>query len=273
MQVLQGHWFVALEVRLNEQEQIKMTKFAMSEAELSIEDLWVRYYGLGGAISAFEVQSYLTGLLSLPPHERNLLADATNELLELTTVEIRVPADTEHEAELSIEDSRRALGAAGAFLFSAGEQESERLTALDRTHLLDSLPESRFDRYTQQAKDHFQVSSSIIALLDDRRMFLKSVLGPIEQNLPREITFCHATIRNAGPLIVRNALKDERFQKNPLVLGEPFIRFYAGQPLRGPAGWTVGTLCVIDQKPRDFSEKDGQFLRNLARLVEEEINT
>lgn len=258
---------------MNEQMQIKTMTFALSEAELSIEDLWVRYYGLGGAISAVEIQCYLTGLLSLPPHERNLLADATNELLELTTVHIRVPVPTEDDARLSIEDSRRQLGAAGAFLFSADEQESERLTALDRTQLLDSVPEARFDRYTQQAKDYFQVSSSIIALLDDRRMFLKSVLGPIEQNLPREITFCHATIRNAGPLIVQDAAEDERFQKNPLVLGEPFIRFYAGHPLRGPAGWTVGTLCVIDQKPRNFSEKDGQFLRNLARLVEEEINT
>lgn len=258
---------------MNEQVQIKTTKFALSEADVNIEDLWVRYYGLGGGISAFEVQSYLTGLLSLPPHERNLLAEAANELLELTSVQIRVPADTEHGADLPTEDPRRALGAAGAFLFSVGEQEGERLAALDRTHLLDSIPESRFDRYTRQAKEHFHVSSSIIALLDDRRMFLKSVIGPIEQNLPREITFCHATIRNAGPLIIKDALEDERFQKNPLVLGEPFIRFYAGYPLRGPAGWTVGTLCVIDQKPRDFSEKDGRFLRNLARLVEEEINT
>ncbi|SDI75854.1 GAF domain-containing protein [Arthrobacter subterraneus] len=258
---------------MNEQVQVKTTTLALSEAELSIEDLWVRYYGLGGAISAFEVQSYLSGLLSLPPLERNLLADATNELLELTPVQIRVPADDEGGADVSAEDSLRALGAAGAFLLSVEEQESERLAALDRTRLLDSIPESRFDRYTQQAKDHFQVSSSIIALLDDRRMFLKSVLGPIEQNLPREITFCHATIRNAGPLIITDALADERFQKNPLVLGEPFIRFYAGHPLRGPRGWTVGTLCIIDQKPHDFSEKDCRFLQKLARLVEEEINS
>lgn len=244
---------------------------ALSEADLSVEDLWIRYYALGGAISASEIQSYLTGLLSLPSRERNLLAEAANELLELTTVQIRVPADIESDANLPGEDPRRALGAAGAFLFSADEQESERLAALDRTHLLDSTPEARFDRYTQQAKDHFKVSSSIVALLDDRRMFLKSVVGPIEQNLPREITFCHATVRNAGPLIINDALKDERFQNNPLVLGEPFIRFYAGYPLRGPGGWTVGTLCVIDQDPRDFSVEDGQFLQGLARLVEEEI--
>ncbi|WP_104181374.1 GAF domain-containing protein [Arthrobacter sp. B0490] len=257
---------------MNGRVQIKMTMFALSETGLSIEDVWVRYYGLGGAISAFEVQAYLAGLLSLPAYERNLLAEATNELLELSPVRVRVPTDAEDEPGLSGEDSRRALGAMGAFLFSAEEQETERLAALDRTQLLDSQPEARFDRYTEQAKEYFDVSSSIIALLDDRRMFLKSVIGPIEQDLPREITFCHATIRNAGPLIIRDALEDERFGTNPLVVGEPFIRFYAGYPLRGPGGWTVGTLCVIDQEPRGFSAADGRFLRKLAGLVEDEIN-
>lgn len=256
---------------MNDQVQIKMTTYALSKAELSVEDLWIRYYGIGGGISAFEVQCYLTGLLSLPSLERNLLAEAANELLELTTVQTRVPVDTKNDANSRNGDPRRGLGAAGAFLFSAGEQESERLAALDRTHLLDSVPESRFDRYTQQAKDYFRVSSSIIALLDDRRLFLKSVVGAIEQNLPREITFCNTTVRNAGPLIINDALEDERFRDNPLVLGDPFIRFYAGHPLRGPGGWTVGTLCVIDQNPRDFSVEDGQFLMGLARLVEDEI--
>lgn len=124
-----------------------------------------------------------------------------------------------------------------------------------------------------QARDHFNVSSSIVALVDDHKLFLKSVVGPIEQNMPREITFCNATIRNAGPLIVADALEDDRFRTNPLVTGEPFIRFYAGYPLRGFGGWTVGTLCVIDQKPRGFSPQDGRFLRKLARLVEDEINS
>ncbi|MBG6224928.1 hypothetical protein IWX63_001490 [Arthrobacter sp. CAN_A2] len=249
-----------------------MTTFGLAEGNLSIDDVWVRYYGLGGEISAFELQAYLAGLLSLPPSERNLLAEATNELLELTPVQFRVPVDADDAAAQQGGDSRRALGAAGAFLFNAEEQEDERLAAVVRTHLLDSLPEDRFDRYTQQARDYFQVSSSTIALLDDRRMFLKSVLGPVAQGLPRDITFCHTTIRSAGPLIVKDALKDERFSTNPLVTGEPFIRFYAGYPLRGPHGWTVGALCVIDQKPRDFTAKDGRFLRTLAGLVEDEIN-
>jgi GAF domain-containing protein len=71
---------------------------------------------------------------------------------------------------------------------------------------------------------------------------------------------------------VTDARADKRFAPNPLVVGEPFIRFYAGHPLRGTGGWTVGTLCVIDQSPRDFSLQDEQFLHGVARAVEDEIN-
>lgn len=257
---------------MNGQIQVRLTRLALSKAGITVGELWVKYYALGGEVSEFEVHAYLGGLLVLPGGERNLLADAMNELLEGTPVNIRVPRSEEGEAAEKPEDSRRSLGALGAFLFTAEEAEQERLDAVTRTDLLDSPGEDRFDQYTQQARDYFNVSSSIVALIDDHRMFLKSVIGPIEQNLPREITFCTATIRNAGPLIIPDAREDDRFRTNPLVLGNPFIRFYAGYPLRGPGGWTVGTLCVIDQKPRGFSAQDGRFLRKLARLVEDEIN-
>lgn len=257
---------------MNGQIQIRLTTLALSEAGFTVGDLWVRYYGLGGEVSEFEVQAYLGGLLVLPSIERNILADAMNELLEDTQVNVRVPRSDDDEPAETAEDSLKALGAIGSFLFTPEEAEGERLDAVTSTNLLDSPTEARFDQYTQQAKDYFRVSSSIVALIDDHRLFLKSVIGPVEQNLPREITFCNATIRHAGPLIIRDALEDDRFSTNPLVLGEPFIRFYAGYPLRGPGGWTVGTLCVIDQEPREFSPQDGRFLRRLARLVEAQIN-
>ncbi|MHA7284428.1 hypothetical protein [Arthrobacter sp. TMS2-4] len=117
-----------------------MITFALAEANLSIDDLWVRYYGLGGATSAFELHAYLSSLLSLPSSERNLVAGATNELLELTPVQIRVPVDVDDAVAQSGGDSRRELGAAGAFLFNAEEQEGERLAAVERTQLLDSPP-------------------------------------------------------------------------------------------------------------------------------------
>ncbi|MHA7210474.1 GAF domain-containing protein [Arthrobacter sp. MDT1-65] len=257
---------------MSTEAQVQRMREVLSTTRLSVEDVWISYYGVGGAMSQFEIEAYLGGLLILPIEECDLLVEATNDLLSQAETNLRIPrCDTEESSQAS-RNSRRALGSAGAFLFTAKEQEQERLDALTRSHLLDTGPETRFDRITQEAKDYFQVSSSIVALIDDRQQFLKSVIGPVQQNMPREISFCNATIRNAGPLIVPDALEDDRFKVNPLVLGEPYIRFYAGYPLRGPGGWTIGTLCVIDQKPRDYSPRDGRKLRTLARQVEAEIN-
>lgn len=252
--------------------QVQRMRAALTGAEFSIEDLWVRYYGLGGTVSRFEIESYLGGVLVLPGEQCDLLAEATNDLLATTGTSVRVPLCGVEGLGVASRESRRALGSAGAFLFTAEEQEQERLDAVTRSELLDTGPEARFDRITEEAKAYFQVSSSIVALIDDRRQFLKSVIGPVQQNMPRALSFCDATIRNAGPLIVRDALEDDRFKNNPLVLGEPYIRFYAGYPLRGWGGWTVGTLCVIDQKPREYSMRDGRKLRSLARQIEDEIN-
>ncbi|MHA7280278.1 GAF domain-containing protein [Arthrobacter sp. MDT2-2] len=251
---------------------VQRMREALSIAHLSVEDVWVSYYGMGGSVSRFEIEAYLAGLLILPANECDLLAEATNDLLSHADTSVRVPRCVAEEPFQASRNSRRALGAAGAFLFTAEEQEAERLDAVTRSQLLDTAREARFDRITQEAKDYFGVSSSIVALIDDRRQFLKSVIGPVQQDMPREISFCNATIRNAGPLIVRDALEDDRFRNNPLVLGEPYIRFYAGYPLRGPGGWTIGTLCVIDQAPREYSMRDGRKLRTLARQVEDEIN-
>lgn len=252
--------------------QVQRMRAALSGAEFSVEDLWVGYYGLGGAVSRFEIEAHLGGMLVLPGEQCDLLAEATNDLLATTGTSVRVPLCGVEGLGVASRESRRALGSAGAFLFTAEEQEQERLDAVTRSELLDTGPEARFDRITEEAKAYFQVSSSIVALIDDRRQFLKSVIGPVQQNMPRALSFCDATIRNAGPLIVRDALEDDRFKNNPLVLGEPYIRFYAGYPLRGWGGWTVGTLCVIDQKPREYSMRDGRKLRSLARQIEDEIN-
>jgi GAF domain-containing protein len=252
--------------------QVQQLRDVLSETGLALEDVWVRYYGMGGAVSFFELEAYLAELLVLDDEQCDVLADATNGLLSEVGVKGRITRCSDDSPSESSLHSRRGLGVAGAFLLTAEEQEQERLGAVDRTRLMNTAPEDRFDRITREAKDFFQVSSVIVALIDDRRQFLKSVIGPIDQNMPREISFCNATIRNAGPLIVRDALADERFKDNPLVLGEPYIRFYAGYPLRGPGGWTIGTLCVIDQEPREYTMRDGRKLRALARKVEDEIN-
>lgn len=252
--------------------QIQQLREALSATGLTVENIWVGYYGMGGTVSRFELEAYLAGLLELQGQECDILADATNELLSRMGAKGRIDRCSEDAPAESSGDSRRGLGVAGAFLFTPEEQEQERLGAVTRTRLLDTGQEERFDRITREAKDYFRVSSVIVALIDDRRQFLKSVIGPVQQNMPREISFCNATIRTAGPLIVRDARADERFRDNPLVVGEPYIRFYAGYPLRGPGGWTIGTLCVIDQEPREYSMRDGKKLRTLARQVEDEVN-
>ncbi|WP_051477130.1 GAF domain-containing protein [Arthrobacter sp. Br18] len=254
------------------QAQQKLTFAAAAQAGLQPEDIWIQYFAMGGSLAQIEIEAYLRGLLDLPAAERDTLAGAVNEILEDTSSSLRVPYSAGRDQQDSPAQARRALGAAGAFLLSAGEAEEERLDALRRTGLLDTRPEERFDSITRRAKEQFGVSSSTIALIDDHRQFLKSVVGPVGKDMPREISFCNVTIRNAGPLIVNDASTDERFRENPLVLGEPYIRFYAGYPLRGPSGWTIGTLCLIDQQARAFSPEDEQVLRILAEMAQRELN-
>ncbi|WP_081737767.1 GAF domain-containing protein, partial [Arthrobacter sp. H41] len=234
--------------------------------------LGIQYFGLGGTLAQLEIEAYFRGLLDLPAVERDTLASAVNEILEETPSSVRVPYSERHEEEDSPGRARRALGAAGAFLLTPEEAEEERVDALRRMKLLDTPVEERFDAITRRAREQFGVSSSTVSLIDNHRQFLKSVVGPVAQNTPRELSFCNATIRGAGPLIVNDALADERFRSNPLVLGEPYIRFYAGYPLRGPNGWTIGTLCIIDQKPRDFSADDEAALRLLAEAAQGELD-
>ncbi len=116
-----------------------------------------------------------------------------------------------------------------------------------------------------------QNSSASVALIAERRQFLKSVIGPLGQNTPRDIAFCSETIRRAGPPIINDTLNDPVFRNNPLVAGEPRIRFYAGCPLTGSGGWAIGTVCIIDQNPREFTVQDQQELRALPEAAQNEI--
>lgn len=244
---------------------------ALTSSTVTKDEVVDRYHAIGGTAPPDAVRKYLCGATDLPLQQSDILAAVVNDLLEGTSGAVPVPSAAEDAPEDSAEMSRRNLGAVGAFLLSDAEKEQERLAAVARTRLLDTVPEERFDRITREARGHFQVSSATVTLIDDRRQFLKSVIGPVEQNMPRTRSFCNTAILASGPLIVRDTFDDEHFRWSPLVLGEPFIRFYAGYPLRGPGGWTVGTLCVIDQDTRDFSRSDGRFLRRLARATEHEL--
>src|SRR3546814_18130455 len=132
----------------------------------------------------------------------------------------------------------------------AGADERWRLRTLREYHILDTEPEPGFDRVTKLVADLFDAPIALVSLIDDRRQWFKSAHGLDVSETPREISFCQYAIAAEKPLIVPDAAADPRFRDNPLVTGAPPIRFYAGMPLRAHNGAILGTLCVIDRKPR-----------------------
>ncbi|MHA7141930.1 GAF domain-containing protein [Arthrobacter sp. CAL618] len=269
--------------------QQQLTVAGATQTRMKPAQLWIEYFARGGVLSQIELEAYLLGVVGLPPVERDILALTLNEILQNTTSQYRVPYSTDAEvtstnstgqmisgsldqAQEIVDQALSDLGAAGVSFLLPGEAEYQRLVAVDQTGLVDTAAEERFDRITRQAQEHFGVSSASVALITDRRQFLKSVVGPLGQNTPRDVALCNETIRRAGPLIINDTLADLRFRDNPLVTGEPRIRFYAGYPIFGTKGWAVGTFCIIDQKPRGFSADDQQELKALAMIIQQEIN-
>ncbi|TGN39804.1 sensor domain-containing phosphodiesterase [Marinobacter confluentis] len=149
--------------------------------------------------------------------------------------------------------------------------EKRRLTALKRLGILDTAPEERFDRLTNIVRRIYQVPITLISLIDDDRQWFKSSHGVDLAETPREHAFCDHTIRQDKMFIVEDAANDVRFKDNPLVTGPPYVRFYAGMPIREPSGFKIGSLCIIDRVPRRVQEMDLDLLRNIASLVEDEI--
>lgn len=150
--------------------------------------------------------------------------------------------------------------------------EPFRLSALEELALLDTPPEERFDRLTRLAARTLNVPIALVSLIDTDRQWFKSRRGLDARETGRDISFCGHAVLREETLVIENALNDERFFDNPLVTGDPHIRFYAGAPLHDPQGQRVGTLCIIDRKPRSFSEEDKTILRDLADLVEREFS-
>ncbi len=149
--------------------------------------------------------------------------------------------------------------------------ETKRLEALHRYDVLDTPPEESFDRITRLAKSALRVPMVLVSLVDEDRQWFKSRQGLDATETPRDISFCTHAIQQDGAFIVPNALEHELFRSNPLVTGEPHIRFYAGVPLKTPDGYNIGTLCAIDQEPRELTEVEVNLLRDLARLVVDEL--
>jgi GAF domain-containing protein len=148
--------------------------------------------------------------------------------------------------------------------------ETERIAALHALNILDTPPEERFDRLTRITRRAFHVPIALVSMVDTSRQWFKSSGGLSFCETSRDISFCAYAILDEDILHVENATKDERFSDNPAVKGEPKIRFYAGCPLRVNS-FKMGTLCIVDRKPRLFTEEDRQLLRDLAAIVEQEL--
>lgn len=145
--------------------------------------------------------------------------------------------------------------------------ELPRLEALNRLLILDTAPEERFDGVTVYCKVRFEVDSALITLVDATRQWFKSSAGIGRQETPRSVSFCGHAILQDAVMLVPDTLLDERFADNPLVVGEPYIRFYAGAPLKTKSGHRIGTLCLIHSQPRELADQDVEHLRQLAAAV------
>ncbi len=149
--------------------------------------------------------------------------------------------------------------------------DTRRLQALRELLILDTPPEERFDRVVQFAADEFEMPMVLVSLVDARRQWFKARVGLQACETDRETSFCGHAILQPAILVVEDALADERFHDNPMVVGEPNVRFYAGAPLQLPGGEIVGTLCMIDRRPRTLDAVDLAIFASLRELVVSEL--
>lgn len=155
---------------------------------------------------------------------------------------------------------------------STPKDEPNRMAMLRALAILDTPPEERFDQITRMAKRLFDVPISAVSLIDDNRQWFKSRVGLDASETHRDISFCGHAILGDEVFTIPNAIKDERFADNPLVTDAPHIRFYAGCPIKAPDGSKLGTLCIIDRKPRNFTKEDLAALIDLTTMVEREFS-
>ncbi|WP_167399049.1 GAF domain-containing protein [Arthrobacter pityocampae] len=282
---------------ISEDVQQWMAVQALRITAFDAQSVWVTYTGLGGTRDVRDVVSYFEGGGTLAAPDRDLVAHALNEMID----DGELPVDGAHYSTDEVTDGsgfgdnlrelvldpdghrfdRPAVTAPygiagdGQQLDEASEEDDDpeyrRCNALYETGLLDTGAEDRFDRYTRRAREHFGVSSASMALITEDRQVIKSVSGPIGQDLPRDIALCARTIEASGALIITDAATDPEYCDHPLVVDGPHVRFYAGYPITTADGWRIGTLCLIDDRPRSFSDDDALTLQRMALDLQIEI--
>ncbi len=166
---------------------------------------------------------------------------------------------------------RKSKKSAASVAAVAVRDEAARLRTLLDYAILDTPPEAAFERIARIAAHFLGMPIATVTFIDENRQWFKAACGLDVRETARDISFCHYAIQSDEVMVVPDATLDARFANNPLVAGQPFVRFYAGAPLRAPNGHNLGTLCVIDHRPRELNAADIRTLRELAATVVNEL--
>ncbi|UOK71494.1 GAF domain-containing protein [Ancylobacter polymorphus] len=208
-------------------------------------------------------------------HSRILAVAATGTIASADLPGRVVPVETAEQAAAAIRVSLTDTGAPipppGETLFPLALNESQRLVALERSGLLDTLPEEAFDRLTWLAARTLDAPIALLTLLTPTRQWFKSRIGVDAPETPRSWAFCNHTILQKGVFAVEDLSGDPRFAANPAVAGDLGFRFYAGATVHDNEGFTVGSLCVIDRRPRTLDDGERRALMALAALASDEV--
>lgn len=151
------------------------------------------------------------------------------------------------------------------------ENDAQRVQTLRQLGVLDTPPEERFDRLTRMARRWFGIPIALVSLVDENRQWFKSRAGLDIPETPRDVSFCGHALLGDQIFMVPDALADPRFSDNPLVTGHPYIRFYAGVPLRIEDGTKLGTFCIMGSEPRVLDIDECEMLLDLASMAEQEL--
>lgn len=229
--------------------------------------------GLTGKITypGAPIQSALARLLR-DPHIPEEIAPKWVKLL--TFMLSRDPADRPAAREVSLALRQEIATSVGRRRTGSpdhdghdGHDEEARMRAVRRYRILDTLPDGTFDRIVAVAARMFAVPVAIVSVVDHDRIWFKARHGTSLEQTGRDPGLCASAILQDQAWVVENAATDPRSLANPLVAGEAGMQFYAGVPLRTPDGYNLGTLCVLDRRPREFTEDDTKNLENLAAIV------